>query len=134
MINEYLKNIDLDTVSNQTLAFIGDSVYSMYIRVYLSSKEGLKINVLHSESIKYVSASAQSKIIDGLIDKLDDLEISIYKRGRNSSSNIVSRNVDVIEYRKATGFETLIGYLFCIGNNERLDYIIEESINIIEGV
>lgn len=134
MIKKYLKNIDLDTVSNQTLAFIGDSVYSMYIRVYLSSKDGLKINVLHSESIKYVSASAQSKIISKLLDELSESEISIYKRGRNSSSNIVSRNVDVIEYRKATGFETLIGYLFCDNNIERLDYIIEKSIKIIEGV
>lgn len=108
LLEEYIKNIDLQTVSNQTLAFIGDGIYNVYIRTYLASKSTLKTGTLHKQSINYVSAKAQSKIIDKIIDGLSEKELDIYKRGRNTNISTVSKNVDVIDYKKATGFEALL--------------------------
>lgn len=130
-MEEYLKKIDLQTVSMQTLAFIGDAVYNVYIRCYLASQSNEKTGKLHNNSIRFVSAKAQSKIIDMLIDKLTDKEISVYKRGRNTNINSVSKNADIVEYKKATGFEALIGYLYVNNNKERLDAIIKLCIEYI---
>lgn len=130
-MKEYLDKIDLQTVSMQTLAFIGDAVYNVYIRCYLASNSNEKTGKLHSSSIKFVSAKAQSKIIDMLMDKLNDQEISVYKRGRNTNINSVSKNADIVEYKKATGFEALIGFLYVNKNKERLDVIINLCIEYI---
>lgn len=130
-MKEYLDKIDLQTVSMQTLAFIGDAVYNVYIRCYLASNSNEKTGKLHNSSIKFVSAKAQSKIIDMLMDKLNDQEISVYKRGRNTNINSVSKNADIVEYKKATGFEALIGFLYVNKNKERLDVIINLCIEYI---
>ena len=66
-MEEYIKNIDLELISNQTLAFIGDAVHNLYIRTYLASKSNIQTGILHSRCIKYVSAKAQSKVIDNII-------------------------------------------------------------------
>lgn len=127
-MEEYIKNIDLDTASMQTLAFVGDAVYNVYIRTYLASNSSAKSGKLHKDSIKYVSAKGQSFTIDKIIEFLNDEEINIYKRGRNTNIQTVSKNVDVVEYKKATGFEALIGYLYIKKETERLDYLIKKCI------
>lgn len=127
-MEEYIKNIDIQTVSMQTLAFIGDAVFNVYIRTYLASDNNAKSGVLHRESIKYVSAKGQSYIVDKIIYFLNDDEINIYKRGRNTNIQTVSKNVDVVEYKKATGFEALIGYLYIKKENERLDFLIKKCL------
>ena len=124
-MEDYINNIDLQNISMQTLAFIGDAVYNVYIRLYLASNNNLKTGKLHNKSIKYVSAKGQSKIIDKIIDILTEEEINIYKRGRNTNINTISKNVDIIEYKKATGFEALIGYLYLTKNNDRLNFLID---------
>ncbi len=124
-MEDYINNIDLQNISVQTLAFIGDAVYNVYIRLYLASNNNLKTGKLHNKSIKYVSAKGQSKIIDKIIDILTEEEINIYKRGRNTNINTISKNVDIIEYKKATGFEALIGYLYLTKNNDRLNFLID---------
>lgn|SRR5574344_1355275 len=131
-MEEYIKNIDLQTVSMQTLAFIGDAVYNVYIRSYLASINNAKTGILHKESIKYVSARGQSRTIDKIKDLLRDEELDVYKRGRNTNIPTVSKNVDVVEYKKATGFEALIGYLYIKKENERLDLLIKKSIESFE--
>lgn len=133
-MEEYIKDIDLQTVSIQTLAFIGDAVYNVYIRSYLASKHNEKSGKLHKYSIKYVSAKSQSKTIDKIFEILSDKEIEVYKRGRNTNINTVSKNVDVVEYKKATGFEALIGYLFVINKKERLDFVIKKCIELEEDI
>lgn len=127
-MEEYIKNIDLQTVSIQTLAFIGDAVYNVYVRTYLASNSSAKSGILHRDSIKYVSARGQSHTINKIMEFLNDDEINIYKRGRNTNIQTVSKNVDVIEYKKATGFEALIGYLYIKKENERLDYLIKKCL------
>ena len=127
-MEEYIDNIDIQTVPAQTLAFIGDAVYNVYIRTYLTSISTAKSGILHNMSIKYVSVKGQACTIDKIIEELNDNEISIYKRGRNTNIPSVSKHVDVIEYKKATGFESLIGYLYVTKQTQRLDYIVKKCI------
>ena len=131
-MEEYIDKIDIQKVSMQTLAFIGDSVYNVYIRSYLASLSNEKAGILHRKSIKYVSAKGQSKTIDRIYDNLTEEEKLVYKRGRNTNINTVAKNVDVVEYKKATGFEALIGYLYVNRQNDRLDEVIKLSINSVE--
>ena len=132
-MEEYIKNIDLQLISNQTLAFIGDSVHNLYIRTYLASKTNRGTGILHNRAIKYVSAKAQSKVIDGILDDLTQEEVLVYKRGRNTNVGSISKHAEVLEYKKATGYEALIGYLYISKNIERLEQLIKVSIEIIEG-
>lgn len=128
-MDEYIKNIDLQTVSMQTLAFIGDAVYNVYIRCYLAAHSNVKTGMLHKESIKYVSAKGQSHTIDDILEMLTEEEISVYKRGRNTNINTVSKNIDVVNYKRATGFEALIGYLYVKGEKNRLDELVKICID-----
>lgn len=130
-MEEYIKNIDLQTVSMQTLAFIGDSVYDLYIRMYLASKHNEKSGVLHKRATKYVSAKAQSNIMDKIIEKLTEEEIAVYKRGRNTNIS-TNKHVDIIEYKKATGFEALIGYIYLNHDILRLEEILKFCIDVVE--
>ena len=127
-MEEYIDNIDIQTVPAQTLAFIGDAVYNVYIRTYLTSISTAKSGILHNMSIKYVSAKGQALTIDKIMEELNDDEISIYKRGRNTNIPSVSEHVDVIEYKKATGFESVIGYLYVTKQTQRLEYIVKKCI------
>ena len=107
------------------LAFVGDGVYETFIRNYILSKnKELSAHKLHVEAIKYVKAHAQSELIRRLESDLDEEEMYIYKRGRNAKSATVPKNAEVAEYRAATGFESLIGYLYLIEDKERLNYIL----------
>ena len=128
-MEEYLKKIDLQTVPMQTLAFIGDAIYNVYIRCYLAGNSNEKTGLLHKGSIKYVSAKGQSNIIEEIQEKLTDEEKLVYKRGRNTNIANVSKNVDVISYKRATGFEALLGYLYVKGNKKRLEEIINICIS-----
>lgn len=129
-MEDYIKNIDLQNISMQTLAFIGDSVYDLYIRTYLASKANEKSGKLHKRAIAYVSAKAQSNIIDKIEDILTEEEIQIYKRGRNTNIS-TNKHVDMIEYKKATGFEALIGYTYLTHNILRLEEILKHCIEIV---
>ncbi|MBR1884385.1 MAG: Mini-ribonuclease 3 [Clostridia bacterium] len=130
-MNSYIESINLDLVSNQTLAFIGDSVYDVYIRSYLAARSNLKTGELHKEAIKFVSAKAQSKVIEEISKNLTEEEIEVYKRGRNSNIKTVSKNVDVVNYKKATGFECLIGWLYITKKMDRLSKVIDMAISVI---
>lgn len=127
-MEEFFKNIDLQTISMQTLAFIGDAVYNVYIRTYLASLRNAKTGLLHKDSIRYVSAKGQSSTIDKIMEFLNEDEVNIYKRGRNTNINTVSKNIDVVNYKKATGFEALIGYLYIKKEYKRLEFLIKKCI------
>jgi len=108
-----------------TLAYIGDSVYEVYVRAYLLRNGNLPTNRLHKESIKFVSAEAQSGFMEKLEPLLTEEEEAIYKRGRNAKSYTVPKHAQLIDYKRATGFETLIGYLYLSKNRERIDEIMK---------
>ena len=124
---------ELARISPLTLAYLGDAVYESFIREYLIRKNiFLNINDLHKQAIKYVNAKAQSKAIKGIEGILTDEETNVFKRGRNHKKNTSAKNASVVDYRHSTGFEALIGFLYLNDEDERLDYIIEKSIEIIE--
>lgn len=114
------------------LAIIGDGVYEVFIRNHiLASDSDLSAHKIHKRAIEYVKAKSQSEIIHKLEGELTEDENSIFKRGRNAKSATVPKNADVRDYRMATGFEALVGYLYLIGDKERLIYIFNKSIEII---
>lgn len=108
------------------LAYIGDAVYEVYVRTYIVGDGAIKTNMLHKcASTKYVSAKSQVKILDDIIDGLNETELNIVRRGRNSSPNTIPKNADIADYKKATAFEALIGYLFLSNQIERLEEIMK---------
>ena len=115
------------------LALIGDAVYEVFIRNYiLIENKGLSAHKIHIKAIQYVKAHAQSQIIKALEPMLTEDEEYIYKRGRNAKSGTVPKNADVVEYRTATGFETLVGYLYLSNQKERLSEILIKALELKE--
>lgn len=124
---------ELLIISPLVLAYLGDTVYESYVREYLIKKNiNKKVNDLHKSAIKYVNAKAQATVIHAIEDELTEDEERIYKRGRNQKSHTSPKNADIIDYKHATGFEALIGYLHLNNESDRLNYIISKGIDIIE--
>lgn len=107
-----------------TLAIIGDSVYDLYVRTRLSEGGSLPTHTLHKTATSYVKAAAQAKSAYAIMDVLTEEEVAIFKRGRNAHSATVPKNASISDYRAATGFEALLGYLFLKDAGERLDEIL----------
>lgn len=112
------------------LAYIGDGIFSDQIRKYLLGCGHQNVNFMTKTSISYVRASAQAQIIRALLPQLSEAEERMVKRGRNTASQ-VPKNANPSDYRYATGFETLIGYLFLCGEDERMKTLIYQSIDVI---
>ena len=110
-----------------TLAYLGDAVYEVYVRNYWIKKGIAKVEKLQKEAINLVSAKSQSRILDYLIDNniLNEEEIDIVKRGRNYKRDSHPKNTDIVTYKMATGFESLIGYLYLENYIDRLNEIID---------
>lgn len=123
----------LARISPLTLAYLGDTVYESFIREYIIRQNiYTKINDLHKRAIKYVNATSQSKVINTLKHELKEDELLVFKRGRNHKKNTSAKNAKIVDYKHATGFEALIGYLYLAGDENRLKYIVKRSIEIIE--
>ncbi len=110
------------------LAYLGDSVYEQYVRGrIIEENSDLPAHKLHKKTIRYVSAEGQSKSVGAIEEMLSEAELAVYKRGRNAKSPTASKNASIVDYRRATGFETLIGYLSLLEDNRRLDEIMEKA-------
>ena len=120
---------DVNIMSPLTWAYIGDSVYELYIRMHLVNNTKMKPHKLHIESIKYVKAKSQADILKKLENKLTEKELEIVKRGRNAENHHLPKNATVQDYMYSTGFEALIGYLYLTRQDERLKEILEECIS-----
>lgn len=120
--------------NGESLAYIGDAIYELKIREYILEKGYQDVNKLHRYAVKFTSGESQAQIVDFLIqnNELTEEEISYYKRGRNSNHSKNRRSISVISYKKATGFEAMIGYLRITKQNERLDEIIKRIVIIVE--
>ena len=103
-----------------TLAYIGDAVFEICVRSFLITKKNEPVSRLHKAATGYVKAKAQSEYMKILEDKLTEDELSAYKRGRNAHPKTTAKNADVVDYRRATGFEALIGYLYLSGEIDRI--------------
>ncbi|MGE5473843.1 MAG: Mini-ribonuclease 3 [Ignavibacteriales bacterium] len=103
-----------------TLAYIGDAVFELFVRLYLIGEGDVKTSLLHKKSITFVKAQAQAEIVKAISDLLTEEERDIIRRGRNIKPASPPKNADIMDYRYATGFEALIGYLYLMEDNKRL--------------
>ena len=123
-----MRKEDVLQMSPLVWAYMGDAVYEKYIREYVIKQGLCKNGLLHKKSIKYVSAKNQAEILKGLEAELTEDELDIVRRGRNSNPHSHAKNADIIDYKYATGFEALIGHLYLIEENERLNEILQKCI------
>lgn len=107
-----LEDQDLRSYSPLTLAYIGDGVYELIIRTILVKKGNCPVNRLHKKASSLVKAGAQSAIMEVIEEKLTPEELSAYRRGRNAHSPTMAKHATMADYRRATGFEALMGYLY----------------------
>jgi Uncharacterized protein conserved in bacteria len=114
-----LHEVDIKTYSPLTLAYIGDGIYELIIRSSLVMRGNTSVDKFHKRASRLVKASTQSAIIEVLLPLLTEEESNIYKRGRNAKSFTVAKNASMSDYRRATGLEALIGYLYLQGNMKR---------------
>lgn len=108
----HIEPIDIRTYSPLTLAYIGDGIYDLVIRSIVVGKGNTKASNLHKETSRLVKAQTQAKMIEKLIPYLTEEEADVYRRGRNAKSPTMAKNATMSDYRKATGFEALMGYLY----------------------
>lgn len=124
-----LKKEEVIQLSPLVWAYMGDAVYEKFIREYVI-RQGLCTNgLLHKKSIKYVSANGQVRILKTIEEKLTEEEKDIVRRGRNSNPHSHAKNADIVDYKYATGFEALIGYLYLTEQEKRLQEILNMCID-----
>ena len=111
---------DANQYSPLSLAFLGDSVYDVLVRELLMLQANLPVSKLHSRKVKLVCAEFQSKAYDKILPLLTEKEASVLKRGRNATGNTAPKHANIIDYRKATALESLIGYLHLTGQYDRI--------------
>lgn len=119
---------EVNLMSPLVWAYVGDSVYELFIRTHLVETTKLKPHKLHIETIKYVKAKAQADILEKLQDTLTDKEKEIVRRARNAENHHLPKNADPADYMHATAFEGLIGYLYLSEQKERLEEILNMCI------
>lgn len=110
------------------LAYMGDAVYEMFIRQYVVSQSNHRPNDLHRQATRYVSAKAQAKALELLMPLLTEEEADVVRRGRNAKSGSSPKNTDILVYRHSTAFESLLGFLYYCGRQDRLEELMRLTI------
>lgn len=132
--------LDLETIKDSkllnslALAYIGDSIYEVYVRHHLLAAGSIRPNQLHNQAKRYVSAKAQASILHHLnsLAFFSEAELAVIRRGRNAKSGTIPKNTDVQTYRYSTAFEALLGHLYLEKEHQRLEEIIQASIEFIK--
>lgn len=112
----------------QSLAFLGDAVFSLYVRLKICSHSTAKSGVLHKKTTEQVKATHQSELLIKLLPILTDKEQQLVKRARNTKVNNMAKHASAEQYKLSTAFEALLGYLYISGNFDRLKYLLEQCI------
>lgn len=123
---------DINTYSPLTFAYIGDAVFEIVIRTLIVEKGQRPPQTLHKHTTKIVRAETQAKMIEAVYDSLSEEERNIYRRGKNTKINSAAKNASLSDYRKATGFEALCGYLFLKDDTARMIAIIKDALTRLE--
>ena len=123
-----LKDADLRTYSPLTLAYIGDAIYDLIIRTMIVRQGNTQVNKLHRHASSLVKAGAQSKMMELLEPDLTEEELAVYKRGRNAHSPTMAKHATMADYRRATGFEALMGYLYLKEDYSRIVELVRKGI------
>ena len=124
----HLEDKDLRTYSPLTLAYIGDGVYELVIRTILVKKGNCPVNQLHRKASSLVKAGTQSSMMEVIEPMLTDEEHSVYRRGRNAHSPTMAKHATMADYRRATGFEALMGYLYLKEDYSRIVELVRKGI------
>lgn len=119
--------------SSLALAYIGDGVYDLIIRTVVVERGNHKVNQMHRQTASVVKAESQAKMMRLLEPYLTEEEVHVYKRGRNAKSATTAKNASVVDYRVATGFEALVGYLYLDNQMERLLELVKLGIDLLQG-
>lgn len=114
------KEVNAKQLSPLNLAFIGDCIYEILVREMLVTNANRPVNDLHKESVKFVSAKAQTKAFEKIKGILTEEETAIYKRGRNAKVGHSPKSATEGEYHCATGVEALFGYLYLTEQTDRI--------------
>lgn len=127
--------MDAKQIKSLTLAYMGDAVYELYVREHLIKSGQVKPNQLHQKAVQFVSAKAQADIIITWLKEkvLSEEEEKVVYRGRNAKSGSVPRNTSVQAYRYSTAYEALLGYHYFMENEKRLNELLTQSVQYIEG-
>lgn len=136
-LNEYIlrqfgmEHVDIRRYSPLALAYIGDGIYYLVIRSMVVGKGNTQANQLHRQTSQLVKAQSQSKMIEVIKPVLTEEEMAVYKRGRNAKSPTMAKNATMSDYRRATGFEALMGYLYLENQMERMMELIKKGLENI---
>lgn len=115
-----------------SLAFVGDAVFTLFIRTKLAIEHDNKAGALHSMANRYVKATAQAKIEDELAPLFTQREADIARRARNHHNSTKAKNASLADYKKATAFEAVLGYLTLTEQSERAEEFMKKAIEIID--
>ena len=127
-LNEQISIQKAKCMSPIVLAFVGDAVYSLYVREKLAFNTDFKSGVLNVKASEIVRASAQAKFIDAIYPLLTEEEADVYRRARNTKKGTRAISSTVAEYNKSTGFEALVGYLYITGQTDRLNVLLNYEV------
>lgn len=126
-----IKDVDIRTYSPLTLAYIGDGIFDIVIRSVVVGKGNTKASQLHKHTSSIVKAHTQAVMIEALEPHLTKEEADIYRRGRNAKSPTMAKNATMADYRKATGLEALMGYLYLSDDFERVVELTKLGVHLI---
>lgn len=121
------EDVDIRTFSPLTLAFVGDGIYEIIVRTVMVERGNRSVESLHKEKSRYVKAQTQAAMAESIKELMTPEEESVYRRGRNANIHSPAKNATMADYRKATGFEALCGYLYMQGKMERLLELMQEG-------
>ena len=122
-----LPKMDVRTYSPLVLAYIGDAVYEILVRTRVVSHGSMQVNKMHKKSASLVKAETQANLAKLLMDDLTPEESAVYRRGRNVRSATMAKHATMIDYRMATGFEALMGYLYLMGRYDRVLKLVHDG-------
>ena len=117
----------INSINPIVLAFVGDAVYSLYIRSELAVDNDSKTGVLNKLATSKVKATAQADLIERILPILSEEESAVFKRARNAKKHAKSKSASVAEYNLSTGFEAVLGYLYLSGNLDRINYLLKKG-------
>ena len=117
-------------VSSLALAYIGDAIYEIFVRTMVLSKGNAPVNKLHKQSKEYVNAKGQAELYQVIAEYLTEEEKAVFRRGRNAKSYTTPKNMDIADYRRATGLEALFGYLYLKGDMQRALELFEKGVRL----
>lgn len=123
---------EVNQYSPLVLAYIGDTVYEIFVRTFILAEGNAPVHKLHRKAVHYVKAKAQSDVIHSIMEKLTSEEQDIVRRGRNAKSGTIPKNADVTEYKYATGFESLLGFLYLKREYSRLLEVLKMAVSAVQ--